>query len=372
MASRSRRWRYALVILALLAIVAVIAGIKGCQIRRLIAFGRQAEQAGPPPEAVGTAIARRVTWRPTLTAVGTVAGHESVAIANVAAGRVEAIRFESGQTVRDGQVLVELDADLEKAQLRSAIARRDRAQLGVDRSRRLVEQRAIPQQELDDAETLLATSEAEASALRAQIENKVVQAPFAGKVGIRAVNLGQYLAPGTPVTTISAGGQVYVDFSLPQEQLSVVRIGTPVAFGSRGKPIAEGTVAAIDPTIAESTRTLQLRASVEKPGALRPGMFVNVTVMLPATREVVIVPLTAVMRAPYGDSIFVVEDQRIARQRFVRAGTIRGDFIEIVEGVRAGDEVVSEGAFKLRNGVPITIDNRVKPGASLTPTPNNR
>jgi membrane fusion protein, multidrug efflux system len=318
-----------------------------------------------------------------------VTGHETVAVSNLAAGRVEAIRFESGQNVKQGQVLVELDSGVEKAQLRSAIAQRDRAKLTAERARQLIAKQAIARSELDDAETQLATAEASVSAWRAQLDNKVLKAPFAGRVGIRAVNIGQFLAPGTSVTSIDAIGKMYIDFSLPQEQLGAVRKGTTVWISVRGQQIVEGQLDAIDPTLDASTRTLRLRASVANGNAaLRPGMFVTVTVVLPDKRSVVIIPLTAIVHAPYGDSVFVVEakpkdapgmvrtpDGRevvVVRQQFVRVGTTQGDFVEVVKGLRSGDVVVSEGAFKLRNGAPVVVDNRVKPEARIDPHPENR
>jgi membrane fusion protein (multidrug efflux system) len=373
---RSRR-RWLLVALGLVVVIAAIGGIKGCQIGKLIGFGKSQKAAGPPPEAVGTAQARAVVWKPTLTAVGTVSGRESVRVATEAAGRVEQIKFESGQTIKAGQVLIQLDDDLEQAQLESAIAKRDRALLGNKRTRELVQKGAVPVEQLDDSETLVATTEAEVRQIKAQIDYKIVRAPFSGKVGIRSVNLGQWVQVGTAVATIDSTGDMYVDFPLPQEQLPLIRTGMPVKIDVRGRELATGKLAAIDPAIDRTTRMLSLRADVgdEQSGPLRPGMFVNVTLELPEERSVVIVPVTAVVHAPYGDSVFVVvgeDGKRIAEQRFVRTGKTRGDFVEIAKGLRAGDEVVTAGAFKLRNGAPVIVDNRVKTEPSLHPQPENR
>jgi membrane fusion protein, multidrug efflux system len=244
---------------------------------------------------------------------------------------------------------------------------------------------------MDAAESELKTASTEYNAIQAQIERKVVRAPFTGRLGIRDVNLGQYLNPGTPITVLESQGAVFVDFTLPQQELSKVSVGMPVRLkleGAQGKEL-QGEIAAVDPTINNVSRAIQLRASVPNDtDKLRPGMFVNVSVILPAKKQLVIVPTTAVVHASYGDSVFIVEDKKpgspgmaktqdgklvkIARQQFVRGGEARGDFVAILEGVKPGQPVVSAGAFKLRNGVPIVINNAVKPEPKLNPRPENR
>lgn len=384
-----RRTRYLIVALALLALILVLGGVKLRQIQTLMAFGETMQEQGPPPEAVASAVASPMTWEMTLHAVGSVEGVQSVTVAAEVPGTVRHIRFDSGDMVERGQVLVELDADTERAQLRSARARRALARTNVQRTRGLVAQGALARQELDDAEAALATAEADVAALRAEIERKEVRAPFAGTTGIRAVSRGQYVAAGTTVTTIESVGDMYVDFSLPQEQLGDVSVGDVVRVSVPGGEPFEGTIAAIDPTVDPVTRSIHLRAHVPKNAKqLRSGMFVTVEVVLPATRQVVVVPLTAIARAPYGNSVFVIEPKpanapgmretpdgrtvQIARQQFVELGPEKGDFVAIAKGLEAGQIVVSEGAFKLRNNAPVVVDNRVKPRPSLTPHPENR
>lgn len=376
----------------ILVLVSGLAGIKYKQISMLIQFGQAAEAMGPPPEAVGTATAAKDEWEGTLSAVGSVAAARGVAVSNEVPGVVTAIRFESGAQVRAGQVLVELDGSVERAQLRSLDARVDLARSNAERARKLADKSAITRAQLDADEAQLKSVEADASALRAQIERKTVRAPFAGRLGIRNVNLGQYLTPGTPVTVLESLGSLYVDFTVPQQELARLAVGTPVRVSLSGTPKTaplEGKIAAIDPTVDQRTRTIKVRAAVENPKeVLRAGMFVTVSVVLPQRQAVVMVPTTAVVRAPYGDSVFVIEPRKdgsgaamkgpdgqpakMARQQFVRTGVARGDFIAIEEGVEPGQEVVTAGAFKLRNGAAVVVNNSVKAEPSLTPQPENK
>lgn len=390
MAAKRRRLRRLAITAALLfVIVGGLAGLKFWQISTLMAVGDTMAKAGPPPESVGTAVAEARSWNVTLSAVGTVSGVASVAVSNEVPGVVKKILFESGAIVGKDQELVELDSDMERAQLASAKSRLELARVTVERSRKLVESGALARQVLDADEAAYATAEGEVGSLQAQVDHKTVKAPFAGRAGIRAVNVGQYLAPGTTVTTLDSLEGVYVDFALPQEQLAHATVGTKVEVAVGDQRPFDGVVAAIDPTVDPATRNLKLRAKV--PGhesALRPGMFVTVTVVLPGKLDVVLVPQTAIVHAPYGDSIFFVEDKppnapgmrktrdgktvQVARQQFIRTGQERGDFIAITEGVKAGQTVVAYGAFKLRNGSPIVVDNRVHPSPSLDPHPENR
>lgn len=390
MAAKRRRWRrVAITAIGLFIIVGSLAGVKFWQISTLMAVGDTMAKAGPPPEAVGTTVAEARSWDVTLSAVGTVNGVQSVSVSNEVPGVVRTIRFDSGARVKKGQVLVELDAAQERAQLASAKSRLDLARVTVERSRKLVDTGALARQVLDADEAGFATAEGEVGSLQAQVDHKVVTAPFAGRAGIRAVNLGQFLAPGTTVTTLDSTEGVYVDFALPQEQLGRAGVGTKVEVAVAGNPKPfEGAIAAIDPTVDPATRNLKLRAKVTAHDALRPGMFVTVTVVLPAKVDVVLVPQTAIVHAPYGDSIFLVEDKppnapgtrttpdgkpvKVARQQFIRTGAARGDFIAIAEGLEPGQTVVAYGGFKLRNGSPIVIDNRVRPEPKLDPHPENR
>jgi membrane fusion protein (multidrug efflux system) len=390
MGKHRRLFRVLIVAGGLLLLVLLLAGIKGAQIGMLIGMGKQMQKMGPPPELVGTTAAQGETWETTLSAVGSVSSLRSVNVSNEVPGIVSKIRFESGSIAREGQVLVELDAGVERAQLASAEARRDLAERTAKRSAVLAQGNVISHAQLDEVEAQLRTAHTDTAGLKAAVDRKVVRAPFKGRLGIRAVNPGQYLTPGTTITTLDAIGATFVDFTLPQEDLALVNVGLPVRVTFEGSTEkAEGTISAVDPTVDPATRNAKIRATIpEQDAKPRPGMFVNVQVIQPKQQSIVAVPLTALVHASFGDSVFVVEPKKpgspgmdktpdgktvkIARQQFVRLGQTRGDFVAITKGVTAGQEVVSAGAFKLRNNSPVVVDNTVKPDAGLDPHPENR
>lgn len=382
--------RYLIVVGGLLLVVGALVGLKFAQISKLIAFGGEMEAAGPPPETVGAGVSKADTWENTLSAVGTIAGVKSVELSNDSPGRVLRVRFESGATVKKGQVLVELDTSVERAQLASARSRKNLAAQTLKRSRALVAQNVATQAELEQNEAALDTASTDSSAISAAIARKVVRAPFDGRLGIRTVDVGQYLNPGTKLTTLESAGGVFVDFTLPQGELDKVTEGMPIRITIEGeKKPRLAVLATVSPVVDGTTRSLQLRATVDKDAdGLRPGMFVQVAVVLPEKQKVVTVPATSVIHASYGDSVFVVEPKpadapgkpetedgkpiKMGHQKFVRVGPARGDFVAILEGLKAGEEVVTEGAFKLKNNSPIVIDNTLKLDPKLNPTPENR
>ena len=374
----------------LLVVVGILVGIKGAQIGSLMAMGKQMMAGGPPPEAVGSAPAKAENWETTVAAVGSISSLRNVSVSNEVPGTVSKIRFESGQIAREGQVLVELDAGVERAQLASADARRELAGRTAQRSKILADGNVISRSQLDEIDAQLKTATTDTAALRAAVDRKVIRAPFRGRLGIRAVNVGQYLTPGTTVTTLDAMGGTFADFTLPQEELATVKVGMPVRVTIEGakKPL-EGTISAVDPTIDPTTRNVKLRAAIpDLAENTRPGMFVNVQVITPEQKAVVSVPATAVVHASFGDSVFVIEDKKpgspgmdtspdgkpvkIARQQFVRVGAARGDFVAITKGITAGQQVVSAGAFKLRNNSPVVVDNTIQTKPQLDPKPENR
>jgi len=389
-ATRARLKRYLLVAAGLLVVIGLLAGIKGAQIGKLIGMGKQFQAMGPPPEAVGSAPAQAENWETTVSAVGSISSLRNVAVSAEVPGTVSKIRFESGQIAKERQILVELDAGVERAQMASVDARRDLATRNAERSRKLAAGNVISKAQLDDVEAQLKTSTTDTAALRAQVERKIIRAPFRGRLGIRAVNVGQYLTPGTTVTTLDAMGGTFVDFTLPQDELAIVAVGLPVRVTMEGaKEAITGTISAIDPTVDPTTRNVKVRAAIpELPSTPRPGSFVTVDVIKPTNAQVVAVPTTAIVHASYGDSVFVIEDKKpgspgmaktpdgktvqVARQQFVRTGAARGDFIAVTKGVNAGQQVVSAGAFKLRNNAPIFVDNSVQAKAQLAPHPPNR
>ncbi|HET6584686.1 MAG TPA: efflux RND transporter periplasmic adaptor subunit [Nannocystaceae bacterium] len=375
-------------ILGIVVVLGALVSLKYAQIASLIGAAAAMETAGPPPEAVATARAAAQEWEATISATGTVASSKGVVVSNEVAGVVSSIAFESGAVVERGAVLVQLDARVEKAQLAQAQVRRNLARTTAERARKLASSGAESQAQIDADENALAAANAEIDVLRAQIARKTIRAPFSGKLGIREINLGQYLNPGTTVTTLEAVEGVYVDFDVPQQQ--DITVGMKVRVTLEGVPgfVGKGEVFAIEPRVNASTRTKSVRAAItEGSDALRPGMFAQVEVIRPETLDVVAIPATAVLHATYGDSVFIVEPPPperadrtgpggepvfAVRQQFVRLGVRRGDFVAVLAGIEPGQEVVTEGAFKLRNGAPIYVDNTRALEPSLAPVPANR
>jgi membrane fusion protein (multidrug efflux system) len=375
--------RYVIVILGLVVVIGGLVAIKGSQIGMLMGMGEAMKKAGPPPEVVSTTLAQKQTWEDTLSAVGSVVSAKGVAVANDAPGIVSRLHFESGDTVKKGEVLVELDTSVERAQLASLRARRELAEISVNRSKALVTSGAVAQAQVDTDASQFKSITADVSALSAQIERKIIRAPFSGKLGMRTVNVGQYLAPGTQVTSLESADATLVEFSLPQQDLAKLQVGMKVRVlpSDGAKPIAEGTLSAIDPTIDPISRNIKVRASLpDDAPPLRPGMFLRVEVVLPQKAEVIAVPQTAIVHASYGDSVFVGEQKagpdgkprKVAQQHFVKVGATRGDFVAVLDGLKAEQEVVTAGAFKLRNGIPLKIKNEGGPQPSLDPKPENR
>ncbi len=383
--------RIVLAIFGLLAIVAALAGVKVAQISTLIGMGKQAAKAGPPPESVATYLSQKQTWEGTLSAVGSITAAKGVAVSNDAPGIVSRILFDSGATVRDGQILVELDTSVERAQLASAKARMGLAKVTFGRSQALLASGSISKAQVDSDEAQLRTGSTDVGALEAELARKTVRAPFAGRLGIRLINLGQYLSAGTAVTELESTDSVFVDFTLPQQRLADIKVGVAVHVTIEGAAGSthEGTVSAVDPAVDATTRTIKVRATVpNKQDNLRPGMFATVAVILPQSGSFVTVPATAVIHASYGDSVYILEDKKdesgktvlgpdsnpakMARQQFVRVGEARGDFVAILDGLKEGQEVVTAGAFKLRNGASVLVNNDIKSNPQLAPRPENR
>jgi len=378
--------RYVLAIGGLILVIGALVFIKFSQISMLIGMGKEMQKAGPPPQAVAAVAAKQESWEGTLSAVGTIASMKGVTISNEVPGTVSKIKFESGALVKKGDVLVELDASVERAQVASAGVRKDLALVTATRTRLLVKEGVASKSQLDADESQLKSASAELDVLYAQISRKSVRAPFAGRIGIRDVNIGQYLTPGTALTTLEAIEGAYIDFTLPQQQK--VEVGMKVHVTIEGAPelLSEGAVVAIDPSVDATSRSMKLRASVpNKDEKLRPGMFANVSLVLPESGSLVTIPATAVVHASFGDSVFILEEPeggtdakgpngepvKIARQQFVRLGARRGDFVAVREGVKAGDEVVFAGAFKLRNKAPVFVNNALAAKPELDPRPEN-
>jgi membrane fusion protein (multidrug efflux system) len=368
-----------LMIMAVVGGVGVLGVVKVLQIQAAIA---QASSFQPPPEAVTTIAARQEQWPATLGAIGTVHAVRGVTVSADLPGIVESITFESGRKVREGEVLVRLDTRQERAQLAAAEAQRDLAKIMLDRTRGLVEQGILAQAELDRVTAEHRQAEARVGEIRATIERKQIRAPFSGALGIRQVNLGQYLEGGAPVVPLQALDPVHVNFSVPQQQVGEMRVGGEVqvtAEGFGGETVT-GRITAIDSVVDEATRNVQVQATFDnREGRLRPGMFVQAHVRTGDTAAVLSLPASAISYAPYGDSVYVVSEMKGqggapykgVRQQFVKLGPARGDQVAVLSGLAAGDEVVTSGAFKLRNGAAVLVDNSVQPGNSPAPKPED-
>jgi membrane fusion protein (multidrug efflux system) len=370
--------KIAIALFIVVLVVGGLAGVKTMQIRTLIASG---SAFAPPPETIASAVVHEEDWQGTISAVGTVSAVQGVTITPEIAGAVREIAFESGAVVAKGDLLVRLDTSLEEAQLRAVEAQTDLARINADRARKLSADKTLSQADLDAAEATLKQFQANADAIRATIAKKTIRAPFAGKLGIRLVNLGENLDMGKPIVSLQSLTPVYAEFSLSQQELARIKTGMRVRLSADtyADRKFEGALTAINPDLDQGTRTVRLQATLDNPDQLlRPGMFARVEVLLPEVQKVLVIPVTSVLSAPFGDSVYVIEPKPatngapaglIVRQQFVRSGHARGDFISVESGLKAGERVVSAGQFKLRNGMSVVENNEITPKASQSPRP---
>ena len=361
----------------------VLAALGFVKFKQFQAAAGQAAAFQPPPEAVTTIVAKHEHWPAALTVIGTTAAVQGVTVSADLPGIVARISFQSGRAVREGEVLVELDTRQEQAQLTAAEAQRDLAQVNFERMKGLVVDGAISKADFDRAAAEQKETEARVGEIRATIARKTIRAPFSGILGIRQVNLGQYLSAGDPIVPLQSLHPIYVNFGVPQQDTSRVRLGGALLVRAEDAGGAEftGRVTAMDSVVNPETRNVQVQATVPNPdGKLRPGMFVQTSVRTGAAQNVVALPASAINYAPFGDSVFIVGDMkgpngetyRGVRQQFVKLGGSRGDQIAVMAGVNPGDEVVTSGAFKLRNGGAVLVNNKVQPGNDPAPKPENR
>ena len=392
--------------------VAALGFVKFKQIQAAVA---QNASFQPPPEAVTTVVAQQEEWPATQSAIGTVAAVQGVTVSADLPGIVGRIEFDSGKRVKRGDVLVHLDTRQEQAQLTAAEAQRELTRVNYERMQALVGEDAVSraeydraaaeaQQELtrvnyermqalvgedavsraeyDRAAAEYKQAEARVGEIRATIERKTIRAPFSGILGIRQVNLGQYMAAGDPIVPLQSLNPIYVNFGVPQQGAAALRVGRQVRVTTEdlGGAVFTGRVTAVNSVIDETTRNIQVQATLANPdGKLRPGMFVQSQLAMGSSNTVITLPTSAVSYAPYGDSIFVVENMkdpngktyRGVRQQVVKLGAARGDQIAVLSGVTPGEEVVTSGVFKLRNGAAVNVNNKVQPGNSRTPTPED-
>ena len=368
--------RILLTLAGLVVLVAVLAAVKTLQIGKMIDQGKAFV---PPPETVTATKVRAVSWETSLTAVGSLSAVQGVTVAAELPGKVVEIAFEAGASVRQGDILLRQDISSEEAQLPGALAQVELSRANRERYEQLYTKRLVAQVERDSAAANADLAQAQADTIRAAIAKKTIRAPFSGRLGIRQANLGQILREGDPIVTLQALDPIYVDFTLPQQQLPQVRPGLPVRVTMDSLPGTAwtGRITAISPLVEADTRHVRLQATVENVGEkLRPGMFVGASVGLPGKQSLLVVPATAVLYAPYGDSVFVIEDAKdgkgkTLRHQFVRLGSKRGDFVAVESGVKEGETVVTTGVFKLRNGQSVVVDNTLAPEFQKTPKPEN-
>ena len=357
---------------------ALVAGLGFVKFRQFQAAAGQAAAFQPPPEAVTTIVAVKETWPASLSAIGTIAPVQGVTVSADLPGTVYRIAFDSGRAVNEGDVLVELDTRQEQAQLAAAEAERDLARLNFARMQDLVSDAAIARADYDRAAAEQKQTEARVGEIRATIARKTIRAPFAGILGIRQVNLGQYLSPGNPVAPLQSLHPIYVNFAVPQQQVGRLRPGDAVHLTAEGGISSTGKITAADSVVDPATRNVQFQATFPNPDArLHPGMYVETQVVLGTGEAVITLPASAISYAPYGDSVFLVEEMkgpdgkpyRGVRQQFVKLGSARGDQVAVVSGVKPGEEVVTSGVFKLRNGAAVRVNNEIQPANNPAPRP---
>ena len=367
-------------VIGVVVIVGALAGVKAMQFRALM---KQGAEFVMPPETVSATEVKHATWESLLAAVGSVTAVQGVELKAELSGTVREINFESGGTATEGQVLVRLDTGAEQAQLRAAESRAELARLNLARAKDLQKQGVISQADYDSTEAAALTTTGDVDALKATIAKKVIRAPFSGRLGIRSVNLGQFVHDGDPIVSLHSLNPVYVDFNLPEQHLAHVQRDMPVRVttDATADRVFDGAVTALNPEVDASTRNVKIQATVgNATGELRPGMFARVKVVQPQPQALLVIPSTAVLHAPYGDSVFVISDGKDEKtgQPFkhvqmttVRLGESRGDLVAVTEGLQAGQTVVTSGVFKLRNGAHVAIDNSLAPEASAAPRPPN-
>ncbi|MCB1715337.1 MAG: efflux RND transporter periplasmic adaptor subunit [Candidatus Competibacteraceae bacterium] len=334
-----------------------------------------------PPETVTAMAVRAEEWEQSISATGTVVAVQGVTIGAETSGRVIRITFESGTTVAAGDTLVQLDIASEEAQLASAEATAALARANLIRVRDLSRRKLVSQADLDAADARAKEAEAQVGTIRALIAKKTIRAPFTGRLALRQINLGQILSEGDPIVSLQTLNPIYVDFSVPQQQISRLHDGMQVRLTTDAAPgeVFVGQISAVSPEIDPVTRNVRVRALVDNSQEkLYAGMFASVDIVLPERQAVLALPVTAVLYAPYGDSVFVVEEhkneesgqiERTLRQQFVRLGEARGDFVDVLEGLKSDEIVVTSGVFKLRSGMSVVIDNTLAPTPSLNPQP---
>lgn len=372
--------RIILSILGLILIGGSIAGVKVLQIRRLVAQGENVIQ---PPETINTAQVAIDSWESVITAVATLEAAQGVTISAEQPGKVVNIAFTPGALVSKGDLLAQLDSSAEEAQLRGIQTSRHLAQTNLRRLADLIKKGLIAQIDYDNAEATFNQTSAQIDNIKAIINKMSIRAPFSGRLGVRLINLGQILKEGEAIVSLQVLDPIFVNFMLPQQELSRIKIGMPIRLSGDvvGTESLVGEITTINPIVDKVSRNVQVQGTVANhEELLRPGMFSTVSVLMPQRDAVLTIPGTAVLYAPYSDSVFVVEEKKdektgknglVLRQQFVRLGQKRGDFVAVQTGLKKDSTVASTGVFKLRNGQAVVVDNTHAPTFELNPKPEN-
>lgn len=374
------------ILIAVITVIAVALLVGSLVYVKLGQFGAM-EEAGAkmsfPPTTVTSFTANDDNWEQFIPATASVTAVNGVLVSAEVGGRVTNIKFDSGDRVKKGQVLVQLDTSSENAQLASSKASAAQAEADLKRARTLIAKKLVSEDTLDQAITQVKETEAQVEVINASLDKKTIRAAFSGRLGISQVNQGQILSIGTPIVALQNLKRVYVDFSVPQQKILQITQEMKIRVESDAIPdeVFNGDISAVNLEVDPVTRNVQVRAIVKNPKEkLRTGMFVNVELILPERQKVLPIPATAVLYAPFGNSVFVIdetkneksgESQKVLRQQFVILGQARGDFVDVTDGLKNGETVVSSGVFKLRSGSPVVIDNTLAPKASLEPNPKD-
>lgn len=386
-------------VIMLIVVGILFGGIFGFEAFKNVMIKKFMTSISNPTQTISAVTAKEAPWRTTLEAVGSLRAHRGADLSPQVAGIVASIQFKSGEHVKKGQVLLTLSDKDDRAQLAALKAAENIAQITYDRDKRQYDAQAISKQTLQSARAQLKQAKANVARQQAVLSYKIIRAPFDGRLGIRQVDLGQYLNPGTKIVTLQALNPIYVDFYLPQQALSQLSVGQKVTTTTDvySKQTFTGRITAVNPTVDTSTRNVQIRAALKNPkDKLLPGMYATVDVTTGAPTNYITVPQTAITYNPYGNTVYLVVPQKqkktgnnakgktengksangkpqlIAEQKFVTTGATRGDQIQILKGVKAGDIIVSSGQIKLHNGSKVKINNTIQPTNNPHPTPQDQ
>lgn len=399
--------RWGILALIVISLIVVIGGIKAFSVYRMIQ-GFKAQ--GVPKQTVSTVKVTQQQWKPAMTAIGSLRAVRGADLSPELAGIVDEIHFQSGEEAKAGELLVQLrDAD-DVARLDSLRASAELAKTEYTRAQAQLEARAVSQATLDTSSANLKTAKAQLAEQQALVNKKAIRAPFAGRLGIRAVDPGQYVAPGTKLVTLQQLDPIYVDFTLPQQALAELAVGQKISARTDTYPSLnfDGEISAIDPQVDTDTRNVQVRATLKNPDKkLLPGMYANIEIEVGEEQQYLTLPQAAITFNPYGETVFVVTTadklkaenaarakaagdteatpekaapaapapegtQQVAEQTFVTVGPTRGDQIAILKGLKAGDEIVTSGQSKLKTGTAVLIDNTVPPLSDADPHPQEQ